>query len=173
MPGNPTTRVRIGCLAATVIALTIGVARAASDVETSGLATAMIAAVFSIEVDASSVGFGSVQPGGGASDFPAAITVTLRTNAGGLFALKARLGVEIPGATLSFRTRSTGKGGSCQAWTILRPAGAVAYVATAAEAHGNLPGGTAVTFDYRAVTGAEAAPGPKAWTVTLTFAGSP
>ena len=159
-----------GCLALGLLALP---ARAAIDTEASALATATIATVFSVEVDAASVGFGSVQPGGGASDFPAANTVTLRTNAGGLFALKARLAFEIPGATLSFRTKSTGKGPGCPSWTILRPAGVLAYAATPAEARGNLPRGTSVIFDYRAVTEAESTPGPKAWTVTLTFAGSP
>jgi hypothetical protein len=136
-------------------------------------ATATVATIFSIKVDPAAVNLGMIQADGRANDFPAATTVTVRSNAGGLFVLKARIGAEVPGASLSVRVRRTGQDAGRGAWVSPGPGGLAVLSSTPAEARGNLPDGTAVTFDYRVVATPATTPGPKTWTVTLTLAGAP
>lgn len=115
---------------------------------------------------------GLLQPDGRANDFPGVSVVTVRSNAGGRFFLKARSSTDVPGAALSVRAQGA-RGARPGPWVELAAADAVAYTSSAAEGRGNLPGGTSITLDVRAVAAPAATPSPKAWTVTLTLAGYP
>jgi hypothetical protein len=124
------------------------------------------ALLFAVSIDLTTIGFGTIPPGGSV-EHRNANHITVLTDEGSAWFLKVRHSGERPGLTLLF-TSWGGDGIGTPAFIRMEPLDSVAYTAGFAE-RSNAPAGNRITFGYRIQAAPDASPGARTWVVTYTL----
>ena len=122
--------------------------------------------LFAVSVDLTTIGFGTIPPGGSV-ERRNANHITVLTDEGTAWYLKVRHSGEQPGLILSY-TAWGGDGIGTPVFARMEPLDSVAYTAGFSE-RSNAPAGNRITLGYKLQAVPDAAAGARTWVVTYTL----